>query len=90
MAGAEGLPTWAMISTFVEAGDIHPAAFVAVKEYVPAARPEIVVLVPEPVIAPGLIVQLPAGKPLSTILPVDDEQLGWVMIPVNGAEGVDG
>ena len=50
-----------------------------------------VVLVPEPVILPGLIVQLPDdGKPFNTTLPVGTEQLGWVMVPVVGALGVVG
>ena len=50
-----------------------------------------VVLVPEPVMLPGLIVQLPDdGKPFNTTLPVDTEQLGWVMVPAVGAVGVVG
>lgn len=35
-----------------------------------------VVLVPEPEIAPGLIVQPPAGSPVNTTLPVALEQDG--------------
>jgi hypothetical protein len=38
-----------------------------------------------PVIPPGLIVQLPAGNPLSTTLPVAVEQSGWVGAPGTGA-----
>ena len=50
-----------------------------------------VVLVPEPVILPGLIVQLPDdGKPFNTTLPVGTEQLGWVMVLTAGAVGVVG
>ena len=49
-----------------------------------------VVLLPVPVIDPGLIVQLPAGKPLNTALPVANEQVGWVMVPTIGAKGVAG
>jgi hypothetical protein len=38
---------------------------------VPGARFEIVVLVPVPAIAPGLIIQVPvAGRPFNTTLPV--------------------
>ena len=51
-----------------------------------------VVLVPVPVIAPGLMVHVPvAGKPLSTTLPVVAEhEVGWVMVPTNGAVGAVG
>ena len=38
-----------------------------------------------PAIAPGLIVQLPAGKPLNTTLPVATAQVGWVIVPTSGA-----
>ena len=48
--------------------------------YVPAANPEMVLLVVLPVIPPviptGLISQLPDGKPLNTTLPVAVEQVG--------------
>ena len=40
--------------------------------------------------APGLIVQLPEGKPLNTTLPVSVEQVGCVMVPTIGATGVTG
>lgn len=48
-------------------------------------------VVPLPVIAPGLIVQVPvAGRPLSTTLPVVAEHdAGWVIIPITGAVGAD-
>jgi hypothetical protein len=51
-----------------------------------------VVLVPLPVIAPGLIVQAPvAGRPLRTTLPVAAiHEAGCVMIPTTGAVGADG
>ena len=39
----------------------------------------------EPVIPPGLIVQVPAGRPLSTTLPVATAQVGWVIVPTVGA-----
>jgi hypothetical protein len=70
-----------LITTFAEAGEIHPAEFVTVKVYVPAARAGIVILVPEPVVVtlPGLrvIVQVPeAGSPFRTTLPVATEQVG--------------
>ena len=51
-----------------------------------------VVLVPVPVIAPGLIVHVPvAGRPFNTTLPVVEEhEDGCVMVPVNGAVGAEG
>jgi hypothetical protein len=79
-----------LIITFAEAGDTQPAAFVTVKLNVPAVKAEMVVLAPVPVIPPGLIVQLPAGNPLRTTLPVARAQVGWVMVPETGAVGVAG
>ena len=40
--------------------------------------------------APGLMVQLPVGKPLNTTLPVGTVQVGWVIVPTIGAGGVAG
>ena len=56
----------------------------------PATKPEIVLLDPVPAIAPGLIVQFPAGKPFNTTLPVATSQLGWVIKPTIGFVGVTG
>ena len=45
------------------------------------------------VIAPGerVRVQVPAaGSPFRTTLPVATEQVGWVMVPIIGARGVNG
>jgi hypothetical protein len=86
--GAGGIA--AVIITFADAGEVHPAAFVTVKEYVPAVNPVIVVLAVFPAIAPGLIVQLPAGRLLITTLPVANTQLGFVIAPIVGAGGVTG
>ena len=36
------------------------------------------------------MVQLPAGSPLRTTLPVATVQVGWVIVPTTGAEGVAG
>ena len=47
-------------------------------------------LVVLPAIAPGLIVQLPAGKPVNTTLPVASEQVGCVIAPIPGAIGIAG
>ena len=51
-----------------------------------------VVLVPVPVIAPGLIVHVPvAGRPVSITLPVVAEhEAGWVTVPTFGAVGATG
>ena len=49
-----------------------------------------VVLAAVPVIAPGLTVQFPAGKPFKITLPVAVEQVGCVMVPTIGADGVAG
>jgi hypothetical protein len=49
-----------------------------------------VVLTVLPAIAPGLIVQLPAGKPLRATLPVASAQVGCVIKPTIGADGEDG
>ena len=73
-----------------DAGEVHPTEFVTVKLYVAGAKPDTVELEPEPDIAPGLIVQLPAGKPFNTTLPVARAQVGIVMVPTAGAEGVTG
>ena len=56
--------------------------------YVFAVKPLIVVLAVEPVIAPGFMVQFPAGKPFSTTLPVGSTHVGWVMVPTDGAPGL--
>ena len=58
---------------------------------VPDGIPEIVALVVEPGVCtpPGvrLTVQLPAGRPESTTLPVATEQVGAVISPTTGASG---
>ena len=55
------------------------------------AKPETVVVVPVPEIAPGLSVQVPtAGKPLKATLPVGVAQVGGAIVPTIGAEGVVG
>jgi hypothetical protein len=50
-----------------------------------------VVVVPVPVMPPGLRVQVPvAGKPFNTTDPAATIQVGWVMVPTVGAVGVAG
>jgi hypothetical protein len=69
--GAVGAGGAAFITTSADEGDIHPAAAVTLKLYVPGIRFEIIVLSPVPVIAPGLIVHDPfRGRPFNTTLPV--------------------
>jgi len=51
------------------------------------ANPVIIVVAVDPVIPPGLMVQFPAGNPLSATLPVATEQVGCVMVPTTGADG---
>lgn len=74
--GAEGVTGCGLTITFADATDVHPAAFVTVKLYVPAIRFDKVLLVPVPAIAPGFIVQFPEGKPFTTTLPVAIAQVG--------------
>ena len=47
-------------------------------------------LVPEPVMLTGLIVQLPDGNPLSNTLPIEDKQVGCVIAPTAGVAGNPG
>ena len=54
------------------------------------ARPERVVINVDPAIDPGLRVQLPAGNPLNSTLPVATAQVGCVIAPTTGAAGVTG
>jgi hypothetical protein len=91
MAGAVGVVGWTGITTLADAGEVHPTALVTVKLYVPATRPEMFVEVPEPVIPPGFIVHVPlAGNPFKMTLPVDNVQVGGVIVPIVGAGGVTG
>ena len=54
------------------------------------ARPEIVLVAPVAAIAPGLMVQLPAGKLFRMTLPVAKAHVGWVIAPTVGAAGAAG
>ena len=56
----------------------------------PATREEIVVLVVDPAMLPGFIVQFPEGKPVNITLPVETAQVGCVIVPTAGAVGVVG
>ena len=89
MTGAVGA---AFTTMFADAAEVQPVAVSLTVKLcvVAAARPDNVVLVPEPAIAPGLMVQLPAGKPLKSTLPVGVVQVGWVIVPTVGALGAPG
>jgi len=88
--GEDGVTGCGCMTRLADATEVHPAVFVTVKLYVPETNPEIVLLEPVPIMAPGLIVQFPEGKPLSITLPVATVQPGWVIIPIIGAAGVAG
>jgi hypothetical protein len=74
--GAIGVTGRALITTLAEATEVHPAELVTVYVCEPTAMPERVVLVVDPAMVPGLMVQLPAGKPLNMTLPVAKIQVG--------------
>ena len=56
-----------------------------------AGRFSIVALPPVPDVEtdPGVLIniQLPAGKSFKTTLPVENVQVGWVIVPMLGADG---
>ena len=80
-----------MITTLTDADEIHPAALATVKLYVPGESPVTVKFVPVPVIFPGFMTHVPEdGKPSNTTLPVDTVQVGCVIVPTIGADGVVG
>jgi hypothetical protein len=83
-----------LITILTDAADVHPSSFVTVKVYVFAASPYIVVLpVPDVVVPSGFLVSVHVpvcGKPLNTTLPVATIQVGWVIVPTIGGDGVDG
>jgi hypothetical protein len=93
--GAVGINGCATITTFPDATEVQPEALVTVKVYVPVTSPDMVVLVPIPlvVVPPGFLVkvQVPEeGNPLNTTLPVARAQVGCVNVPTMGAVGVNG
>jgi len=76
------------MTTSADAGEVHPLELVTVKLYVPGTNPEIVAVDVDPVRLPGFIVHAPDGRPLSATLPVDRVQVGCVIVPTAGAEGM--
>ena len=90
--GASGIGGGAFMTTLADAADIHPAALVTVKVYVPVGRPETVVEVPVTleITLSGLRVNIHVpedGNPLRTTLPVATVHVGWVLAPTAGAAG---
>ena len=75
--GAVGLAGDVLITTSADSSEVHPLELVTVNVWEPATRPDTVTVVVDPVILPGFTVQLPAGSPPSTTLPVDNSQVGW-------------
>ena len=82
--GAAGIEGCAVIITLSEATEIHPSEFVNVKLYVPEAKPDIVVLDPDPVMPPGFNVHV-SDKPFNTTLPVSTTQVGCMIASTVGA-----
>ena len=84
------------MTTLADAGEVQPDASVTVKVYVvPAVRPIKGAVAPVPVcVAPpgdAVSVHVPvAGKPLNATLPVAVAHVGCVIVPIVGAEGVEG
>ena len=79
------------MTTLADGAEGQPTEFVTIKLYVPGPKLGIVVLVPVPVIEPGLIVQVPdPGRPFNITLPVATTQVGCVIVPTEGAAGVAG
>jgi hypothetical protein len=93
--GGVGVTGCELIITFEEGDEIQPSVLVTVKVYVPAARPDKVVLTPLPVVVifPGLRVSVHVpldGRALNITLPVATAQVGCVIVPTTGAFGVSG
>jgi hypothetical protein len=91
--GAGGSKSGAFITRFAETEEVHAAALVTVKVYVPAGKPDIFVPIPVPVdvTAPGLRVnvQVPvAGKPFIATVVIGMAQVGCTIVPIMGASGL--
>ena len=88
ITGAVGVIGCKLTTALAAAREIHPPLLVTVKLYVPPVNPVTTVLVPLPVTDPGLIVQVPEGRPLNATLPMV-VQVGWVIVPTTGVAGVE-
>ena len=94
-SGDEGEAGCGFMVTLADEREVQPAELVTVKVYVPVASPVMFVVVPLPsvVTPPGfrLSVHVPGeGSPLKAALPAATRQVGWVIVPTTGAEGVGG
>ena len=92
--GGVGINGCSLITTITDEGDVHPASLVTVKVYVPGSNPVTVVLDPvSVVITPSGLrvnVQVPVeGKPFSITLPVATVHVGCVLVPIEGAGGIE-
>lgn len=90
--GTTGVAGCTLMVTLAEVTEMHVAASVTLKLYVPGKSPGIVVLVP----VPGVItlsgnrvsIHVPSGgKPFNVTSPVGTEHVGCVMVPIEGAGG---
>jgi hypothetical protein len=94
-AGSEGGEGCELIITLAVDPEVHPAAFVTVKVYVPpAGNPETVKVVPVPVLVmpPGFLVRVhvpDGGNPLNRTLPVDRAHVGCVIVPTVGLVAIE-
>jgi hypothetical protein len=83
-----------LITTFADGAEVQEEELVTVKVYVPGSRLDIVTVAPLPVVVipPGFLVRVheSVGSELSTTLPVATAHVGWVIVPMAGAEGVGG
>lgn len=88
MVGAEGVDGCGFITTTVGGSEVPPVV-VTVKLYDPAESSETMMLVsvPVPGIAPGLIVQAMVGKLVSSTLPVSKVHVGCVIATIVGGLG---
>ena len=94
ITGAAGTGGGELIVTPDDEFEVQPSALVTLKVKDPEGRPEIVVLLPEPdvVVPPGLLVicQFPLeGNPFNITLPVNEVQVGCVITPVDGTDGLE-
>ena len=85
-SGWVGTTGCGLITTSKDGSEV-PSVLVTVKLYVPSDSSSMIVLVPDPSIPPGLIIQSPSGKSFNTTLPVDSVQVGWVIVPTVGGAG---
>ena len=90
-AGTAGVLGIELMSTLIDALEVHPTEFVTMKVYVFGGSPLKVALDPVPLMdAPidGVIVHVPdEGKPLKSTLPVPTAHVGCVIVPTTGAVG---